>query len=74
MKKPAIEVFFIGLLILYALALTLAALAWVFPALLDPKEPDIFDSMLCSVHTPVGAILVNDELIMCSQKIYRRVK
>ena len=38
------------------------------------KQPEIFDSMLCSVHTPVGAILVNDELIMCSQKIYRRVK
>ena len=38
------------------------------------KQPEIFDSMLCSVHTPVAAILVNDELIMCSQKIYRRVK
>ena len=74
MKKPAIEVFFIGLLILYALALTLAACAWVFPALLDPKQPEIFDSMLCGIHTPVGAILVNDELVMCSQKIYRRVK
>jgi hypothetical protein len=74
MKKPVIEVFFIGLLILYALALATVALAWVFPALLEPKEPELFDSMLCSIHTPVGAILVNDELIMCSQKIYRRVK
>jgi len=70
--RTAIEVFLIG--ILWGVTITLVALAWVFPALLDPKQPEIFDSMLCSVHTPMAAVLVNDELIMCSQKIYRRVK
>ena len=31
--------------------------------------------MLCSVHTPVGAILVNDELIKASNgKIYRWIE
>ena len=54
-------------------------IGWAFTASVftyseKPKQPEIFDSMLCSIHTPVGAILVNDELIMCSQKIYRRVK
>ena len=51
--------------------------AWtasVFTYFDKPKEPELFDSMLCSIHTPVAAIFVNDELIMCSQKIYRRVK
>ncbi len=38
------------------------------------KEPELFDSLLCSKHTPTGAILVTDELIMCNQVIYRRVK
>ena len=42
---------------------------------ITPKEPEIFDSMLCSIHTPVGAILVNDELIKASNgKIYRWVE
>ena len=42
---------------------------------ITPKQPDIFDSMLCSVHTPVGAILVNDELIKASNgKIYRWIE
>jgi hypothetical protein len=42
---------------------------------LTPKEPEIFDSMLCSIHTPMAAILVNSELIKCTDgEIYRRVK
>ena len=39
-----------------------------------PKQPELFDSMLCSVHTPMAAILVNGELIKCTDgEIYRRV-
>tara|TARA_R110000851_G_scaffold25682_1_gene73666 strand:+ start:237 stop:431 length:195 start_codon:yes stop_codon:yes gene_type:complete len=55
-------------------------IGWAFTASVftyfdKPKEPAIFDSMLCSVHTPVGAILVNDELIKASNgKIYRWIE
>jgi hypothetical protein len=39
-----------------------------------PKQPELFDSMLCRVHTPTAAILVNDELITCTNgKKYRWV-
>tara|TARA_R110000772_G_scaffold73530_1_gene160813 strand:- start:1744 stop:1959 length:216 start_codon:yes stop_codon:yes gene_type:complete len=39
------------------------------------KQPDNFDSMLCRVHTPTAAILVNDELITCTNgKKYRSTK
>ena len=37
----------------------------------ESKQPD---SLLCSKHAPIGAILVTDELIMCNQVIYRRTK
>ena len=40
----------------------------------ESKQPELFDSLLCSKHTPVAAILVTDELIMCNQVMYRRVK
>ena len=55
-------------------AAMLGAGAAVYKHFYVETTPDIFDSMLCGIHTPVGAILVNDELVMCSQKIYRRVK
>ena len=70
MKRSAIEAFLVG--ILWGVITALVALAWVFLALPDPKKPDIFDSMLCSIHTPVGAILVNSELVKCTNgKVYR---
>jgi hypothetical protein len=38
------------------------------------KQPDSFDSMLCRVHTPAAALLINDELITCTNgKKYRWV-
>lgn len=38
------------------------------------EEPELFDSLLCSVHTPPTAILVTHELIKCTDgRIYRRV-
>jgi hypothetical protein len=39
------------------------------------KQPDSFDSMLCRVHTPTAALLINDELITCTNgKKYRVTK
>jgi exopolysaccharide biosynthesis protein len=39
------------------------------------KQPDSFDSMLCRVHTPAAALLINDELITCTNgKKYRSTK
>ena len=67
MKRSAIEILIIAVL-------GPSILGLYFFEVFKHKQPEIFDSMLCSVHTPVAAILVNDELIMCSQKIYRRVK
>jgi hypothetical protein len=41
----------------------------------DKKEPENFDSMLCQVHTPMGSLLINDELITCTNgKKYRVAK
>ena len=60
---------------LYGWAFTSAMFVYLIPVKITPKEPELFDSMLCSVHTPVGAILVNDELIKASNgKIYRWIE
>jgi hypothetical protein len=40
-----------------------------------PTQPGSFDSMLCRVHTPTAALLINDELITCTNgKKYRVTK
>ena len=39
------------------------------------QEPERFDSMLCRVHTPMGSLLITDELITCTNgKKYRVAK
>jgi hypothetical protein len=63
-------------LVLLAVCMCLLGAAFQFHfSVIEEKEPEIFDSMLCSIHTPMAAILVNSELIKCTDgKIYRWVE
>ena len=63
-------------LVLLAVCMWLLGAAFQFHfSVIEEKKPEIFDSMLCSIHTPIGAILVNDELVKCTNgKIYRWVE
>jgi hypothetical protein len=60
-----------AILILIAIAITAVTYGFITT---QGQEPERFDSMLCRVHTPTAAILVNDELITCTNgKKYRWV-
>jgi hypothetical protein len=52
--------------------------SWAFAVYMHyapQKQPDNFDSMLCRVHTPTAALLINDELITCTNGgKYRRTR
>jgi hypothetical protein len=37
-----------------------------FMLAVQPKQPDNFDSMLCTNHVPVGTMLVTDRIINCT--------
>jgi hypothetical protein len=68
------EGWFVLFIVVGLCAAMLGAGAAVYKHFYVETAPDNFDSMLCRVHTPTAAILVNDELIACTNgKRYRWV-
>jgi hypothetical protein len=66
------KIFEFAILILIAIAVTIITYGVITT---QEKEPERFDSMLCRVHTPMGSLLITDELITCTNgKKYRVAK
>jgi len=59
------------LMFLMVIAFLVGMVSSVF--LFADDTPDNFDSMLCRYHAPIGAILVNDEIVSCTNGLRYRV-
>jgi hypothetical protein len=66
------KIFEIAILIFIAIGVTIITYGVITT---QEQEPERFDSMLCRVHTPMGSLLITDELITCTNgKKYRSTK
>ena len=66
------KIFEFAILIFIAIAITTVTYGVITT---QEQEPEIFNSMLCRVHTPMGSLLITDELITCTNgKKYRVAK
>tara|TARA_R110000737_G_scaffold108221_1_gene140936 strand:- start:446 stop:670 length:225 start_codon:yes stop_codon:yes gene_type:complete len=70
-----IEGVFVLFMAVGLIATVLGAGAAIYKHFYVETTPDNFDSMLCRVHTPMGSLLITDELITCTNgKKYRVAK